>query len=673
MPKNYLKKTSKLFAFIFLLFSGALFLLFGQNLLIRLGQHQDYVSKRISSYDRSGGNRDAIPIQPGETAVLAEIKGPGAIHHIWFTISAEPFYGRKLILRMYWDGEASPSVEAPVGDFFGVGHGLNRNFSSIPINCSSEGRARNCYWYMPFLKSARITVTNEGTRAVGAFYYYVDYRELPSLSPDTPYFHAQYRQEIPCQPGRNYAILEATGHGHYVGCNLSILQTAMGWWGEGDDMIYVDGEAEPSLHGTGSEDYFSDAWGMREDENPFYGCPLQEEDFQVGSKATVYRFHIPDPIPFKKSIRVTIEHGHANDRSDDFSSVAYWYQSEPHQPFPALPSMEQRLPFALESSRNFVLPEWEKVGGEKTATFEDKKLGMRFSAENLSKILTSYYNQEGTRYAALLTEKATTETAAEVSFNVDIRERYDLELYFLKGPAMGKIAEIRSGEQGTELEGQIFDGYSPEKTIDKLTLQNALLRSGVNTIILQVIGKSPESSGMDLAFIGLTLSPSNRAFISEWNIIGPFDAPDMTYLQQSYPPETEIDLRKSYSGKLNNKIGWKKIQAEESGYVRLERLLEPNEQAIAYGLAYVFSPEARQALILVGSDDGVRVWLNDNLIHDNPAYRGAYPDQDKVQADLKQGWNKLLIKVQQGGGGWGYYLRFVDPEEKLSWSTEPKK
>jgi len=147
----------------------------------------------------------------------------------------------------------------------------------------------------------------------------------------------------------------------------------------------------------------------------------------------------------------------------------------------------------------------------------------------------------------------------------------------------------------------------------------------------------------------------------------------MTYLQQSYPPEKEIDLKKSYIGKLNKKIGWKKIQAEESGFVRLEKLLEPNEQAIAYGLVYVFSPEARQALILVGSDDGVRIWLNDNLIHNNPAYRGAYPDQDKVQAELKRGWNKLLIKVQQGGGGWGYYLRFVDPEGKLSWSTELKK
>ena len=181
-------------------------------------------------------------------------------------------------------------------------------------------------------------MTNEGRGEVPAFYYYVDYRELPSLPHGTPYFHAQYRQEFPPEPGRNYLILDAEGRGHYVGCNLSVLQRAMGWWGEGDDMIYVDGETEPSLHGTGSEDYFSDAWGMRERPGPFYGCPLQEEDFQAGSKATVYRFHIPDPIPFTKSIRVTIEHGHANDRADFDSSTAYWYQAEPHKAFPALPA-----------------------------------------------------------------------------------------------------------------------------------------------------------------------------------------------------------------------------------------------------------------------------------------------------------------------------------------------
>ncbi|MGD0782309.1 MAG: glycoside hydrolase family 172 protein, partial [Candidatus Aminicenantales bacterium] len=328
----------------------------GQDLLSKLGAPQDYVSKRASSYDRSGGNNDSLTIPAGATAVLADLKGPGAIHHVWVTIAAEPFYGRKLVLRMYWDGEAAPSVEAPIGDFFGVGHGLNRNFASLPITCSSEGRARNCYWYMPFGRSARVTVTNEGKEEVPAFYYYVDYRELPSLPAGTPYFHAQYRQEFPCAPERNYTFLEAEGRGHYVGCNLSVLQRAMGWWGEGDDEIYVDGEKEPSLHGTGSEDYFSDGWGMRVGQSLFYGCPLQEEDFQAGSKATVYRFHIPDPIPFRKSIRVTIEHGNVNDRSDFYSSTAYWYQVEPHKPFPALPSVDARLPYALVPPDNFVLP-----------------------------------------------------------------------------------------------------------------------------------------------------------------------------------------------------------------------------------------------------------------------------------------------------------------------------
>jgi hypothetical protein len=674
MIKLSQKKIKCWLFFISFLLGASLLSFSTQDLLNKLGQRQNYASKRISSFDRSGGNRDALPIKPGETAVLAEIKGPASIHHIWVTISAEPFYGRKLILRMYWDGEKSPSVEAPLGDFFGVGHGLNRNFSSLPINCSSEGRARNCYWYMPFWKSALVTVTNEGARQVGSFYYYIDYRELPGLAADTPYFHAQYRQEIPCRAGQNYLILDAAGQGHYVGCNLSILQRAMGWWGEGDDMIYVDGEEKPSLHGTGSEDYFSDAWGMREDENLFYGCPLQEPDFQAGSKATVYRFHIPDPIPFKKSILVTIEHGHANDRSDYFSSVAYWYQSEPHKPFPQLPSREERLPFALESSRNFILPEWEKIE-EKMPAFEDKKLGMKFQAENVSQMLTSYYNQEGKRYPALMTEKAQARTKAELSFSVEIGERYDLELYFLKGPSMGnlKVVEIKGGEQSPEFEGKLFTGYSPERAIDKLTLKNILLRSGMNTAIIQVEGKSADSTGMDLAFIGLTLSPSSRRFITEWNLIGPFDAPDMSCLQQSFPPEEKIDLQKNYKGKENIKVGWKRIQSEESGYVRLEQLLEPNEQSIAYGLVYVSSPKKRKTLMLLGSDDGVRVWLNDKLIHSNPAFRGAYPDQDRVAVELKRGGNKLLLKVLQGGGGWGFYVRFVDPEGKLSWSTEAKK
>ena len=674
--KSYLKTGIFLFFFLFFLqVSSGLIPAENQDLLSQLGQHQNYTSKRISSYDRTGGNNDRLSIVPGKTAVLAEIKGPAAIHHIWVTISAEPFYGRKIILRMYWDGEESPSVEAPIGDFFSVGHGLNRNFSSLPVNCSSNGRARNCYWYMPFRKSARITVTNEGTRTVGAFYYYIDYRELPAVPSDTPYFHAQYRQEMPCFPGKNYLFLDAAGRGHYVGCNLSILQRAMGWWGEGDDMIYVDGEKTPSLYGTGSEDYFSDAWGMREDENPFYGCPLQEPDFKTGSKATVYRFHIPDPVPFKKSIRVTIEHGHANDRSDYFSSVAYWYQSEPHKPFPPLPPMEDRLPFALESPRGLILPEWEEFKGEKVTPFKDTLSGMAFQAENLSLQLTSFYNQTGNRYLALMTEKAHRDTEAALSFSVEFGEHYNLELYFLRGPSMGnlKVSGLKAGGRSLPYEPEAFEGYSPGKKIDKLTLKNILLESGENEIILQVSGKTPDSNGMELTFIGMTLSPSLRRFVKEWNLIGPFEAPDMTHLQTAYPPEAELDLKKKYKGKNNLTLEWKKIQTEESGFINLARILEPNEQTIAYGLAYVRSPDVHHTHLLLGSDDGVRIWLNEKLIHSNPAYRGAYPDQDKIPVVLKKGWNKILIKVLQGGGGWGFYARLIDPKGILHWSTEVKK
>jgi hypothetical protein len=645
-----------------------------QDLLQNLGKEQDYTSKRVSSFDRTGGNNDRISIQPNETAVLAEIQGPAAIHHIWVTISAEAFYGRKIILRMYWDGEESPSVSVPIGDFFGVGHGLNRNISSLPISCSSEGRARNCYWYMPFRHSARITATNEGTSPVGAFYYYIDYRELPPLAENIPTFHAQYHQEMPCRPGTNYLILDASGRGHYVGCNLSILQTAMGWWGEGDDMIYVDGESFPSLYGTGSEDYFSDAWGMREDENLFYGCPLQEPDFQKGSKSTVYRFHIPDPIPFKKSIKVTIEHGHDNDRSDFYSSVAFWYQSEPHKPFPALPPVTERLPFAVESSGNFIFPEWEKIEETDIPTYRDKNAGMTFQAAGLSLSHSSAYNQTGNRYPLLSTENTEPGTTAELSFSADTGEFYNIDLYFMKGPNMGRVTatEIRQKTGSIPLRTDEFNGYSQERTMGKLVLEAVRLCEGKNILVLEVTGKAPDAQGSDLSFVSMGLSPSDRRFITQWNLIGPFDAPDMSYLQVIYPPEKEIDLSKTYEGKNGSPVGWTKMTAEPSGFMRLENRLSPSERGIVYGMVSIFSPDQREALMLVGSDDGVRVWLNGMLVHANPAYRGAYPDQDRVPVTLDKGWNKLLIKVLQGGGGWGFYVRFVDPDNRIRWSTESK-
>ncbi len=326
----------------------------------------DYVQRRISSYDRSGGNADYRQIAPGETLTLFDEAGPGTITHIWITIASdEEFHLKKLVLRMYWDGEESPSVEAPIGDFFGLGNGEYFRYESAVLAVASD-KALNSFFPMPFQKHGRIAVTNEGQEKVGAFYFNIDYQaHAKPLPQDTLYFHAQYRQAYPAAgwtnqwhsnsdplvDGKknlsgegNYVWLEAKGRGHFVGVTMSILQNQDYWWGEGDDMFFIDGEEKPSINGTGSEDYFLGAWGFG---RPFsyatYGAPVVGSEF-AGSRTSVYRFHLDSPIPFTKSLKATIEHGHANHRSDNYSSVAYWYQTEPHAAFPALPPVDQRIP-----------------------------------------------------------------------------------------------------------------------------------------------------------------------------------------------------------------------------------------------------------------------------------------------------------------------------------------
>ncbi|RPJ00533.1 MAG: DUF2961 domain-containing protein, partial [Candidatus Aminicenantes bacterium] len=472
-----------------------------------------------------------------------------------------------------------------------------------------------------------------------------------------------------------YLLLEAEGAGHYVGCNLSVLQRAMGWWGEGDDMIRVDGESTPSLHGTGSEDYFSDAWGMREGQSLFYGCPLQEEDFQAGSKATVYRFHLPDPVPFKRSLEVTIEHGHANDRGDLLSSVAYWYQTEPHRAFRSLPPVAERLPFAFEPPENFVLPRWEEENPGATGVFVDRDGGLRMSAPRLLAALSSYYSGAGARYPVLRTDGAADGTRAEFRFPVAVRDIYTIELHFLRSPAAGNV-QVRGGREVTVSAGPgilgRFDGYAKETTLGSVVLKDLLLEPGSNTLVLEATGKDARSAGFDILFVGFGLRPAARKFMREWNLVGPFDAADLDDLPTVYPPETEAAPAKSYKGKNGDTVKWRTFRAGESGYVRLDDLIRPNEQAIAYGLAYVHSPDDRDATLFVGSDDGVRVWVNGEIVHTNPVYRAAEPDLDRVPIRLRKGWNKVLIKDLQGAGGWGFYVRIADPEGVLRYALKPE-
>ncbi len=323
---------------------------------------------------------------------IADITGCGIIRHIWFTSWVgdknwveEKGSLRKIILRIYWDEETEPSVEVPLGDFFGVPYGLKKSYFSEAFSVNPEdGRALNCFFSMPFRRRARFTIESRCENHMN-FYFYIDYEAYDKL-PDEEigYFHAQWNREsntkgwAPLEPGLldrekvnvegepdwlpaawltknttgddNYLILEAEGKGKFIGCNLNIdvfTPQANEWYGEGDDMFFIDGEKwPPSLHGTGTEDYFNTAFGPTQEYHSLWsGLTLYSGDeagFKYGGKNSMYRLHIKDPVYFEKSLRFSIEHGHANKLSNDYSSTAYWYQVEPHKPFPPLPDTGER-------------------------------------------------------------------------------------------------------------------------------------------------------------------------------------------------------------------------------------------------------------------------------------------------------------------------------------------
>lgn len=286
-------------------------------------------ARHEGSWDRKHNNADFRAVAPGETLTLLDTAGAGVIHRFWITMDATPALRLGAILRMYWDGEESPSVEAPIGLFFGVGFGEERQYISLPMNETSGGY--NCYWPMPFRRSARWTLTNTTDKPINSFYYNIDFTALDTLPDDLLYFHATHNEENPTTPGINYTVLQAKGRGHYVGTALFMRPASGNGLGflEGNEMVTIDGEPEPSIIGTGTEDYFCSGWYFNRGEYgaPYHGCVIKEADT---GRISAYRWHIEDAIPFKRSIAFTIEHGNRDDTPAIYSSVAYWYQNEPH-------------------------------------------------------------------------------------------------------------------------------------------------------------------------------------------------------------------------------------------------------------------------------------------------------------------------------------------------------
>jgi hypothetical protein len=328
-------------------------------------------SRRASSTAKDpDSNADNVRVPAGQTHTLCELDGPGVVRHIWLTFpEARPSWLAKdggarpdeIVLRCYWDGASEPAVEAPVGDFFACGFGRRQEVRSTVV-VVEDGDAYNCYWPMPFAKSAKITLTNESEKPLNSTYFHVDWEQRP-FAAGTPYFCAQYRQEFPATKGRDYTVLEAEGAGHYVGTVLSVRTRSPEWFGEGDDRFYVDGEEVASIQGTGTEDYFLSAWGLKKNSMPYSGTTVLEGGWgHLGQRVTAYRWHVCDPVRFQKSLRVCFEHkgwvpgdekpngkvhGHT-ERFDDFASVAFWYQQgQPKRQAP-LPPAKDRVPPDLD-------------------------------------------------------------------------------------------------------------------------------------------------------------------------------------------------------------------------------------------------------------------------------------------------------------------------------------
>ncbi len=439
-------------------------------------------------------NWDNFRVGPGQTHVLLDERGPGIITHIWITfLGPEPQDWAKngsadhqeMLLRMYWDGNPRPAVEAPLGDFFANCFGQRREVISLPV-VVEDGDAYNCFWQMPFRKSARIEIVNQSEKPISLLYYNIDWIKKKRVARDTPYFYAQYRQEYPTRNGRDYLVLETQGKGQYVGTVLAVRTRSPAWFGEGDEKIYIDSEPKASIWGTGTEDYFLSAWGLKATSTPYFGVPYFDQWGIVGAHTSAYRWHINDPIVFNRGIKVTFEHfgwiapdEHPaykstswNEREDDYASVAFWYQTgqptfsarAPHARDRALPSLDPLIAFG----RDFIEAKFHGAG------------------QAVAQQLDLYAG------AQLLYEPITNQNAwLEIPFTVTNKAPLRLLLNVTKSYDFGQYQPFLDGVKL----GDPIDLYSPKVVNQEVHLLDFWPEPGAYALRLECVGRNQASAG----------------------------------------------------------------------------------------------------------------------------------------------------------------------------------
>ena len=552
----------------------------------------------VSSYDTTGGNRDRHELAPGDSVVLLDVEGPGVLRQLWITVaSSDPHYLRRIALKMYWDGEEDPSVAAPLGDFFGNGF-EKIHYTALPMGVSSGGFY--AYLPMPFRTRARIVAENGTGSVVDAFYFNANVETGVELPGPLATFHAAWNRDSRTTSPRPHTILEAEGAGHLVGVSLNAEgYDGSYWFLEGDEIFTVDGEFRGQ--GTGTEDYFNGGWYFQDGPfaAPYHGVVMMDE---ARGRVAAYRWHLPDPVRFRDSLRVELEHGHGNEVVADYATMAYWYQTEPHRPLPPLPPPDDRRVLEVKVPAGAALLDSVEVtdgaGGERVLWVTPPRL-----------------------------------------------DRYRVWLY-PQGP---------DGRPAPPVEGG---------TVPALPQGDGVARVG-----LPLPAGDPLPSAVHLVPV--------RRWATEWLAVGPFPNPQRVgtefnpALDSVYAPELDPDPASTYAGPGGTLLAWRSIQGDSTGYVRLNPHFTPNDHVAAYAQAFLYAPDARRALLLLGADDGHQLWVNGTLASWRQGRNISVKDDLEVAVSLEAGWNRVLLKVADLDGGWAFHMRAADPAGELRWSTTP--
>ena len=459
-----------------------------------------------------GSNWDNFRVAPGQSHTLMDVKGSGVITHIWMTFLGPEPQGwapqgsanhQEMLLRIYWDGEQKPAVEAPIGDFFANAFGKRSPVISIPV-VVEDADSYNCFWQMPFRKSARVEVVNQSSKNINLLYYNIDWIKK-RVGSDVPYFHAQYRQEYPVENGKDYVILDTKGKGHYVGTVMSVRSRSPSWFGEGDEKVYIDGEGAPSIWGTGTEDYFLSAWGLQTTSTPYFGTPYFDQWGIVGGHTSAYRWHINDPIVFQKGIKVTFEHWgwispdenkdyksmSWNEREDDYSSVAFWYQTG-KSTFAARAPMDRKLPNldkVISYARNGVTHGIGTTTKQQLALYDGEQILYMPPSSGVLQY------RDGNDPSGVT--KTIYQSFVEIPFTVTAKEPFRLVLNMTTSYDFGKYQAslIGPGSQKATKIGGVMDFYSKGVENKEFHLLDFWPEPGQYLLRLECVGKNLLSEG----------------------------------------------------------------------------------------------------------------------------------------------------------------------------------